>query len=219
MCVHHYRDFQELLREQPMHSDNVYDLVGCCITMLCDMAESQTVVELFSKQEVELVRLLLRFLTVCMLGPCPANQIKIAKSDVAIALNSIIPAKSEMEQEMFEKDSKFISMQALSLKVLAACLEARTDHECHKALLAHVDVKMLCESAVAIDSDVCVCVCVFFGRFSLYSLFLLPPALFSFFFFNRFFFALFFFCIVIPLFFFLSFFCLETPAVSMSINK
>lgn len=153
-CVDHYSNFQHLLREQPMYSEFSCDLIAMCIKLLCDMVESQKVVEMFSIQEVQLVRKILQFLIVSMLGPCPENQVKISKSDVSIALNSIIAATCDQELVLYEADPSFVNMQALSFKVLSACLEARNDNECQKALKGHVDINLLCECAVSVDSDI-----------------------------------------------------------------
>jgi len=153
LCVGHYSDFQELLREQPMYTGRTFDLVGMSIELLCEMAESQNVVEHLGKEEIELVQLLLNFLVVVMMGPRSGNQLKIAMSDVAIALNSIIPAQSVVEQTLAESDSSYITMQALSFKVLSACLEARVDTECHRPLRTNVDMKLLCKCAIVLDNE------------------------------------------------------------------
>jgi len=118
LCVGHYTDFQELLREQPMHAEYAYDLIGAGITMLSELTESQLTVEQSSLEEIELIQLLLWFLTVVMMGPRPANQLKVSRSDVVVALNVIIPAKSEVEKEMQDADPKFVNMQTLSFKVI-----------------------------------------------------------------------------------------------------
>jgi hypothetical protein len=44
-------------------------------------------------------------------------------------------------------------MQALSFKVLSACLEARTDTECHRSLRTNVDMKLLCGCAISMDHE------------------------------------------------------------------
>lgn len=100
-----------------MHSEFTYDLIGIAIVMLNELTESQAVVEHFSKEEIELVRLLLWFLTVTMLGPRPTNQLKISRSEAIIALNIIIPAESEVEDIMKKEDPSYVDMKTLSLKV------------------------------------------------------------------------------------------------------
>lgn len=88
-----------------------------------------------------------------MMGPRPGNQLKVALSDVAIALNSIVPAHSKVEKELEKKDAGFVTMQDLCFKVLSACLEARSDTECHKPLRTNVDMQLLCKCAVDMDCE------------------------------------------------------------------
>jgi hypothetical protein len=136
-----------------MYTGRTFDLVAMSIDMLCELAESQNVVEKLGEHEIQLVRLLLQFLVVIMLGPRPGNQLKVALSDVAIALNSIVPARSKVEKDLEAKDPTFVTMQDLSFKVLSACLEARNDTECHKPLRTNVDMQLLCKCAVEMDFE------------------------------------------------------------------
>lgn len=57
---------------------------------------------------------LLLMLIESMLGPCPGNQDLIAKSDVIIAINNIIPAFNPREDAIMQSDPTFIGIKGLS---------------------------------------------------------------------------------------------------------
>ncbi len=49
-----------------------------------------------------------------MLGPCPGNQELIAKSDVVVAINYIIPAYNDIDEAMAIDDPGHMDIRGLS---------------------------------------------------------------------------------------------------------
>ena len=143
LCLGHKRVFQDLLRAQPFHASYNYDFIVLCISIFSKLADSQNAVAHFCIEEQDLVRELLLFLRQAMLGPCSANQQRVVKSDVIVAVNTILPAINQSERAHATLDPKYVSMRAMCYRLLAACLEGRLDDTVHVELRRRVAVPML----------------------------------------------------------------------------
>jgi hypothetical protein len=81
------------------------------VVLLCD---SSYIVSRFTNMEITLVSQLLRFLVVCMQGPCTGNQDLVGKSDVIASMNSIICARIMKDEAILAKDPSYVDLKALS---------------------------------------------------------------------------------------------------------
>jgi hypothetical protein len=118
-----------------------------CIDLLCSMADSQQAVKYMSGDELGLLRDLLVFLHHAMEGPNPENQLKVAYSDVPMALNLIVAADSPIEARLNRRDATNgrVTLEALCFRVLTTCLEGRKDQLCHLPLREHTEMTFLYE--------------------------------------------------------------------------
>ncbi len=79
--------------------------------MLVFICESTFAVSRFPN--VALITQLLETLLECMLGPCSGNQELVAKSDVVVAINYIIPSNNERDALHSRSNPDHMSIQGL----------------------------------------------------------------------------------------------------------
>jgi len=152
LCAGHFTEFQSLLGD----SMRAHDLVGKVIDLLCSMAETQQAVMNMSVEELSLIRESLEFLYQAQDGN-PANQYKVAFSDVPMAINLIVAADSPIEALLSQRSgegsgSARVGLHALCFRVLSSCLGNSHGSACHDRLRQLLEMNVLYEKARAIDT-------------------------------------------------------------------
>mmetsp|Transcript_51526 Transcript_51526/g.103483 ORF Transcript_51526/g.103483 Transcript_51526/m.103483 type:complete len:394 (+) Transcript_51526:65-1246(+) len=170
LCLGHDANFQNILREQPMYNASTFDLVGMCLDLLCSLAEEShqqsSGAKCMPADQLELMRDLLDFTCRVQEGPNQENQLKVARSDLLMALNLILAADSPTQEASSSDDDTGgggggvgrISLDALCFQVLCACVEGRQDEECHDLLRQQIEMTVVYEKARLLDRKCCVAV-------------------------------------------------------------
>ena len=113
------------------------------IDILTLQVESSAILRRFDEKDLEATEACLDFLIEALQGPCPDNQIFIVKhlspAPAIEACKQIIPSQFHSR---CSKEGR-LRVQGRAVKLLAACLEGRTDSACHLELATLVEPDMI----------------------------------------------------------------------------
>ena len=73
------------------------------------------------------------------------------KSDVIVAVNTILPAVNAAEHAAAAADPSYVSMRAMCYTLLAACLEGREDAVVHVELRRRIPIPMVLAHAQKLE--------------------------------------------------------------------
>ena len=158
LCEDHYKENQNLLREQPGHQGTV-NTVKRAISLSILICEDSYRSENLFDAEVEFMTNLFGYLSELTQGPCAENQMIISHSDAVVAIKNVVslhdlvhpgepenPHEDEEErEEKGEQQGARFELRAAGLKVLKSCLEGRPDFKVHKTLAVSLEVIFLHE--------------------------------------------------------------------------
>ena len=144
MCEGHTLEMQNLMRSQDKHGSTVsINLLLQAIDILTLQVESSAILRRFDEKDLEATEACLDFLIEALQGPCPDNQIFIVKhlspAPAIEACKQIIPSQFHSR---CSKEGR-LRVQGRAVKLLAACLEGRTDSACHLELATLVEPDMI----------------------------------------------------------------------------
>lgn len=144
LCEGHSLHMQNLVRSQEIHGSAVsINLLLHAIRIFTLQVESAAILRRFDEKDVEAAESCLNFLIEALQGPCPENQHFVVKhtspAPAVEACKQILPSQLHAR---CSKESR-LRFQGSAVKLLAACLEGRTDLVCHLELAGLIEPDMI----------------------------------------------------------------------------
>lgn len=142
LCENHYLGMQNLLRVQYNHA-GVVDIVKKSIDIAILLCEDSGRVKALSLKEVELTTTLFMFFAELCQGPCGENQMKLVKSDAAVAMKNVIGGTFNKEEGRAIPKEEGFKLRAAAVSMAKSLLEGREDLQVHSILATNLEVILL----------------------------------------------------------------------------